>query len=79
MPPVTYFIRTKTRGDIFRILEILFSHGYVFGAHERIKTIKGFEKGYGYATLSGWNWLVIGDDSECKMVINVYGFRFQIR
>ena len=68
-----------TGGDAKRMewtLTILFKYGYVFDRHFRYKTFEGV-KGYWGTSISHWKWLIIGEDHECKMVINACGENYR--
>ena len=70
----------KGKAELFRVLNILFSHGYVFlNFKERIKTIEHFKETvesniYGNEEYNyvGWNFVVIPNSYDCRMIIECY-------
>jgi hypothetical protein len=54
------------------VLELLFSHGYVFDSVHRIKTVEKFLHRYDLTNktkFTDWFWIILNKDSECKRVI----------
>jgi len=63
------------REEISRVLGILFSYGYVFHYKYRFKTVEDFFQYYemeGGENFVGWNYICMGTDKECKMVLEAY-------
>ena len=57
------------RDKVLQTLDALFKRGYVFLNRERIRSIKEVtSQWWGFV---GWDWIIIGSDSECKAVITV--------
>ena len=73
LPDIKYAINVKgNKKELLRVLEILFSHGYVFEAG-RIRTIKEFLKDHGDSDWRYWRYLVLNYDKECKAMVTAYG------
>lgn len=72
---VIYTINVNSsRENLKKVLETLFAKGFVFTAR-RIRTfekfVEAFPKDYAHGYF-GWNWITIGGDIECKMVLDAY-------
>ncbi len=68
-------IRTKDGEELENVLVTLFSLGFVFNSDRRIKTFAEFCKTYSEheeRNWSGWAWISLGKDRECKMVLDAY-------
>jgi hypothetical protein len=68
-------IRIVNGKELERVLNILFSVGFVFNNHNRIKTFDVFCKTYiepKRNDWAGWDWIALGRDNECKMVIDAF-------
>jgi len=56
---------------IKKVLESLFLRGFVFDSHFRIRDFDKFYSVFGaHNYFFCWEWISIGDDNECKMVLN---------
>ena len=55
--------------EIERILTALFENGYVFSAGYRIRSFDKLKEKYGKDFTEYWNYIVIGADENCKMVL----------
>ena len=55
--------------EIERVLTALFERGFVFGAKYRIKSFDKLKEKYGKDFMEFWNYVVIGADEDCKMVL----------
>ena len=63
------------REEISKVLGILFSYDYVFNSELRLRTVKDFFKFYEAErgeNFDGWNYICVGTDEECKMVVEAY-------
>jgi len=68
-------IRTRNGEELENVLVTLFSLGFVFNNQRRIKTFAEFCECYSEHSRnnwSGWSWISLGKDRECKMVMNAY-------
>jgi len=63
----------ESKTEIFRVLTILFSKGYVF-SDNRINTIGQFDRSYGGDSFSYWLYLVIGSEraNGCKVQMHAF-------
>lgn len=70
-----YYIKVDGNDvELKRILMLLFTKGYVFDVNYRINTLDAMYKRFNN-DLSSFNYLTIGFDFECKMVISSRMFK----
>jgi hypothetical protein len=68
-------IRISGAEELEKVLNILFSVGFVFNNEKRINNFDKFCKIYAdhkYNRWVGWSWVALGKDRECKMVLDAY-------
>ena len=60
--------------EIERVLTTLFSRGFVLFSEARLRKFSDVRHNWGRGqgcSMDYWNYVTVGDDSECKMVMNV--------
>lgn len=73
--PIYAINLNESKEETIRVLQLLFAHGYVFEARDRIRDVNIFLEKYNlkYKTkFCDWYWLLLNKDPECKMVVSAY-------